>query len=121
MQFDASAQEVDIPDPQGSRLAPTQSSHPEKKHQGPVAPGLCGELIQLVRGQIHVAPWGRFGSFTPRAGFDANSRSCTASSKMRASTEYAVCTTTAPRFAANCDTHAWTAAVSYTHLTLPTN
>ena len=58
VQFDASAQEVDIPDPQGNRLAPTQSSHPEKKHQGPVAPGLCGELIQLVRGQIHVAPWG---------------------------------------------------------------
>ncbi len=50
----------------------------------------------------------RLGSFTPRAGFDASIRSRTASSKIRAKTEYAVCTMTGPRLADNSATHACT-------------
>ena len=50
----------------------------------------------------------RFGSFTPRAGFDASIRSRTASSRIRANTECAVTTTAPPRFAAMPDTHACT-------------
>jgi hypothetical protein len=87
VQLDASAQEIDVADPQGSRLAPRSPPTPRRSTSDRYRPDSSASLFSWLAVRYTLRRGGRFGNFTPRAGFDASSRSCAASSNIRASTE----------------------------------